>query len=155
MNEHRGQPAGGRLGLTRVLVAVDDAPESMRAAQAAIAVAASTGARLRVISVIQDGVFLRALSRASSEPRGAERMQTAATAVLRHVSELAAGAEVSVETVVRDGDPGEEIVAEAARWAADLVVMGRCEGSRVSRPVIGPAAQHVLEMADSPVLVVP
>ncbi len=155
MNEHRGQSVGDPLRLTRILLAVDDTGASIRAARAAIAVAASSGARLRVVSVIQDGIFLRALSRASSEPRGAERMQTAATAVLRHVAELAAGAGVNAETIVRDGDPGEQIVAEAAEWLADLVVMGRSEGAGAARPVIGPVAQHVLEMADSPVLVVP
>jgi nucleotide-binding universal stress UspA family protein len=154
MSSH-GQRADTATILGRVLVAVDDAPESLRAARAAIAVASATGARLRAVCVVQDGVFLRALARASTAPKGAERMQEAANAVLRHVVELAAAAGVPVDAVVRDGDPGEEVVADAMEWRADLVVVGRCEREGASRPILGGVAQHVLELSDAPVLVVP
>jgi nucleotide-binding universal stress UspA family protein len=141
--------------LVRVLVAVDDAPESLRAARAAIAVAAAAKARLRAVSVIQDGIVLRALEGASQTPARAERRYGAATAVLRHVAELAATAQVPADTVVRDGDPGARIIAEAQTWAADLVVVGRCEALGASRPALGRVAQHVVELVDVPVLVVP
>jgi nucleotide-binding universal stress UspA family protein len=146
---------GITLPLRRVLVAVDDAAGSLRAARAAVAVAAATAARLRAVSVIQDGAFLRALGQASSAPKGEERLRSAADAVLRHISDIAARSDVPFETVVRAGDPGQQIVAEARQWQADLVVVGRCEHPGDSRLALGRVTQHVLELVDLPVLVVP
>ena len=155
MSDRAGGESGTHLPLARILAAVDDAPGSLRAARVATTIAAATQARLRVVSVIQDGAFLRALSQASSVPKGDERMRGAADALLRHVAAIAAEAGVSVETVVRDGDPGQQIVAEAVRWRTDLVVVGRCEHPGGSRLVLGRVTQHVLELVDVPVLVVP
>ena len=149
-----GVPA--RAGLpTRVVVAVDDAPASLRAARAAVAVVAAAHARLLVVTVVQDGAVMRALSQASTVGKGPERLRTAAEAVLRHVEGLAAAAGVRAESVELDGDPGHKIVSEVRRWAADLVVVGRCERTGPSHPALGRVAQHVIELGDVPVLVVP
>jgi nucleotide-binding universal stress UspA family protein len=56
---------------------------------------------------------------------------------------------------VRVGDPAKEIVAEAADWSADLVVVGTRGRAGVSRFLLGSVAGSVLRSALCDVLVLP
>jgi universal stress protein E len=56
---------------------------------------------------------------------------------------------------VRIGDPAKEVVAEAAEWSADLVVVGTRGRHSVSRFLLGSVAGSVLRSAFGNVLVVP
>ncbi|MFI5101216.1 MAG: universal stress protein [Actinomycetes bacterium] len=155
MTTGAGQALGPRAAPARILVAVDDSPQSLRAARTAIAIAAVTSARLLVVTVVQDGVVSRALARASTEAAGVDRLHTSAEALLHHVERLATDDGVHADTVELAGEPGLEIVSEARRWAAELVVVGRCAQELRSQPVLGRVAQQVVELSEAPVLVVP
>jgi nucleotide-binding universal stress UspA family protein len=61
----------------------------------------------------------------------------------------------NVEARVRIGDPAKEVVAEAAEWNADLVVVGTRGRASVSRFLLGSVAGSVLRSAFCSVLVVP
>lgn len=50
---------------------------------------------------------------------------------------------VTVETVVREGDPASEIVEEAREWRADLIVVGSHGYTGFKRLVLGSVAQSV------------
>lgn len=50
----------------------------------------------------------------------------------------------------RPGNAGKEILAEAAEWDADLIVLGMSRASVFSRAVFGTTALHVLRNADRP-----
>jgi nucleotide-binding universal stress UspA family protein len=50
----------------------------------------------------------------------------------------------------RSGSAGEEILAEAAEWDADLMVLGTSRSSVLSRAVFGTTALHVIRNADRP-----
>jgi nucleotide-binding universal stress UspA family protein len=50
----------------------------------------------------------------------------------------------------RPGSPDREILAEAAEWDADLIVLGTSRGSLLSRAVFGSTALHVIRNADRP-----
>ena len=52
-----------------------------------------------------------------------------------------------VETVVREGDPRTEIVAEAEKFQADLVVLGSKGRSGVARWLMGSVAEYVVRHA--------
>ena len=54
------------------------------------------------------------------------------------------------ELKYRPGSPGEEILAEAAEWDADMIVLGMSRASVFSRAVFGTTALHVLRNADRP-----
>jgi nucleotide-binding universal stress UspA family protein len=54
------------------------------------------------------------------------------------------------ERVCRSGPPGKEILAEAADWDADLIVMGTNRGSVLSRAVFGSTALEITRNADVP-----
>jgi nucleotide-binding universal stress UspA family protein len=53
-----------------------------------------------------------------------------------------------------EGDPAEEIVAEARRRQADLVVMGTHGRSGLSRLLMGSVAEHVARKASCPVVLI-
>jgi universal stress protein E len=61
----------------------------------------------------------------------------------------------SIVPRVRIGDPAKEVVAEAAEWNADLIVVGTRGRSSVSRFLLGSVAGSVLRSAFGSVLVVP
>jgi len=54
---------------------------------------------------------------------------------------------ISVETVVREGDPRTEIVAEADRFQADLVIVGSKGRTGVARWLMGSVAEYVVRHA--------
>jgi nucleotide-binding universal stress UspA family protein len=60
-----------------------------------------------------------------------------------------------IEPCVRIGDPAKEVVAAAAEWSADLIVVGTRGRSSVSRFLLGSVAGSVLRSAFCNVLVVP
>jgi nucleotide-binding universal stress UspA family protein len=57
---------------------------------------------------------------------------------------------IEPEVKYRDGNPGKEILAEAAEWDADLIVLGTSRSSVFSRAVFGTTALHVIRNADRP-----
>ena len=62
---------------------------------------------------------------------------------------------MDAEPVERYGEPAQEILQEARRWPADLVVIGRGPEPGVGGPYVGRETRIVLEYAEQPVLVVP
>lgn len=140
--------------IERILVAVDDSPAGLAATRLALAVAARLGAGVRLVHVVADSYVTSAL-RESGGPGMAERRTAAAAALFRHVEGLARAAGVEAEPVERYGEPAQEILQEARRWPADLVVIGRGLERGVGGPYVGREARIILEYAEQPVLVVP
>ncbi|HYV46136.1 MAG TPA: universal stress protein [Myxococcaceae bacterium] len=54
---------------------------------------------------------------------------------------------LAVETVVREGDPRTEIVAEAERFEADLIILGSKGRTGVARWLMGSVAEYVVRHA--------
>lgn len=122
--------------MDRILVAVDDSAPSLAAARFAIDLCVDRPAALRFATAVEPG-------------RDAE-------AVLRHVRTLAADVGVDSTTTACNGAPAfDALLAEARRWDADLIVMGRSDMRRPGRPYVGTQTEHVLEFTEIPVLVVP
>ncbi|MEZ5094762.1 MAG: universal stress protein [Nocardioides sp.] len=121
----------------RILVAVADSAPSLAAARAAVGLASTLGAELRVLTV-------------ADRDRDPEP-------ILRHVEGLARRAGVAVSTQAeRDGvPPFESTLAAAREWHADLIVMGRTDERRTGRAYLGSQTEHLLEFTEVPVLVVP
>lgn len=139
--------------MKRIVVAVDDSPAGLRAVDAAISLAAGTGAALVAVTVLQNHALDERIS-AASAPVGGRRIH-AANAVLRHVQQLADASGVPVDTVQVSGAPAAEVLAEARRSNADLIVVARASHRAVGIPHVGSEALRIMEFADVPVLVVP
>lgn len=134
----------------RFLLAVDGSVASLEAARLAFDFAASCNARVRVIAVVEEGPGRHAQS---PEHREAQ-LQDA----VDYVGRLGTDAKLEVEAVLRrrvGAEPYELILQEAGDWSADLLFMGRRSHRGLGRALLGSQAEHVLEFAQLPVVVVP
>ena len=139
----------------KVLVAVDDSPAALAAVRAAVDIAARTGAHLRFVHVTSDGEIVRALANMGRDSELATRRNKAAESLLQHVGAEAERAGVRAEMTHLEGDPAALLLTEASDWGADLLVIGRSDVRGTGRPYVGAVTRKVLELVDTPVLVVP
>ena len=139
----------------RMLVSIDDSTESLNAARVAAKLARDLGARVRVLTVVEDSVVASEIERAASSRQGREE---AAQHLMEHVRRevCALGVkEGDVEIRMQVGNPFRRILEEARDWPADMVVMAVSDERGVRSPYVGSVTQQVLEFASCPVLVVP
>ncbi len=143
----------------RVLAAVDGSVPSLQAARVATELAASWKARVRVVAVGgAEGVGRVLDAQGSPGPPARERKDAQLKDVLDYVCRLCAEAGVEADAVLRPAsgeEPYEGILREAEAWGADLLVLGRSGHRGLGRALLGSQAEHVLEFARLPVVVVP
>jgi nucleotide-binding universal stress UspA family protein len=142
----------------RILLAVDGSAGSLQATRLALRLAASRGAALRVVAVVRKDRAGPLVDRAGAGSSAGERGRESLEDALAHVVRAGAEAGLTVESALRvapDVEPYEVILDEAERWPADLIVVGRGTHHGIGRVLLGSQADHVLEFATLPVLVVP
>jgi nucleotide-binding universal stress UspA family protein len=138
---------------TSILCPVDFSPHSERALHYALDLAALTGARLTVLTVVD--AFLDA----ASEAAGAGGVLSAQTQQeLRSLLDRVADGRPPHERMsiaVEVGEPAEKILEQVRECASDLIVMGTqgLEGTR--RLMFGSTTEQVLRQSTVPVLAVP
>lgn len=141
---------GTRSSIRRVLAAIDVSPAAAPTLEEARRLAKGLGAELRVLHVVSPirypGVVPRAPDRKLLE-------RQAAAAFDRFASELGVA---KSERTIRRGSAEAEIAAEAARWKADLVVVGSQGKGFVDRLLIGSTTEWLLDrLTTASLLVVP
>jgi nucleotide-binding universal stress UspA family protein len=141
--------------MRNVLLAVDDSPAGLAAAQLAVRLVSEWAGQLRAVHVLFDGALEAVLERESSSSGVHGRRARGANAVLEYVADLADEAGVPVETRLVAGEAARSILAEAHDWQAELIVLGGAGRALSGEPYMGSAVRQVLEFADVPVLVVP
>lgn len=139
--------------IERILLAVDDSPDSLAATRLAVTLARDLHAELRAVHAVADHQLDAALESATGHPVGARRGHAVASLFAR-VSSLAEAEGVAVETQLLGGGVGAAILDAARDWGADLVVIGKSARLAAGEPYVGSLTRHVLEFADEPVLVV-
>jgi nucleotide-binding universal stress UspA family protein len=140
-----------------MLVSVDDSPESLNAARVAAQLARDLGARMRVLTVVEDSMVASEIERVGG-PSSRQRREEGAHHLLEHVRREVCALGVQkgdVEIEMQGGNPFRRILEEARDWPADLVVMAVSDERGVRSPYVGSVTQQVLEFASCPVLVVP
>lgn len=142
----------------KILVPVDGSPTSMRGLQEAIKLARLTGARLRLIHVVDDVSFATGME-ASSMMTGdmLKLLREGAERVLQKARARVEKAGLRVDTVLRDGIEGrvcDLVVDEAASWKAGLIVLGTHGRRGVGRLLLGSDAEMIARIASVPVLLV-
>jgi nucleotide-binding universal stress UspA family protein len=90
----------------------------------------------------------------ASEPAPVAAMFEARTQLLEATNQLVQRAaeqlgqdNYQVETLVREGDPGTEIIQEAESWPADLIVVGSHGHQGLKRLLLGSVANYVTNHA--------
>ena len=140
-----------------ILVSVDDSAESLNAARVAAELARDLGARVRVLTVVEDSVVSSQIERVAG-PESRQRREQGARHLMEHVRREICAHGVSdgdVEIRMQVGNPFRRILEEARGWPADMVVMAVSDERGVRSPYVGSVTQQVLEFASCPVLVVP
>jgi nucleotide-binding universal stress UspA family protein len=133
------------LKIKEILYATDMTPISEAAAKYAISLAQETQARLTILNV-----------QPPAKPGELVESEHYVTATLRRLQELVPPeAQLWCEPycLVEQGDPAEKILDVAARYRADLIVLGiRPHGVGVATHIVRPTAHRVVAGASCPVL---
>jgi nucleotide-binding universal stress UspA family protein len=146
------------MEVKKVLVAIDGSRAASGAVDAAVAIAASTGAKVKFLHVgtrLEDSIEDAS---GGTEALSPERLKSL-DPVLEAASTLAAarGVEADVEVIAGESvdEVADGIVAVAQAFEADLIALGSRGRGPLKSAVLGSVSQQVLHMAGVPVLVVP
>jgi len=145
---------GNRAEFTSILVPTDGSEYSIAAGKLAIDMAVSNNARLTFIYVIDEAI-IDEMVRSSEKTRQEIRKELAENGrrYLDYMVKLAQRCGITAEKVLREGTPHMEIVDEARKRMADLIVMGQVGRRGPRRILIGSVAERVIEYAECPVLI--
>ena len=143
---------------THILVPVDASPTSDRGLEEAVKLAKLTGARLRLIHVVDELIYT-----AGMESFGAMTadllllVQKGGEQILKTGKTRVEASGVPVDTALFDSFAGrvcDLVVAEAIKWPADLIVLGTHGRRGVGRVFLGSDAEQIVRLAPIPVLLV-
>ena len=135
----------------RILVAIDETPAAAFALRHVVPYAVDQRSQLTLLTVVPDPP--RAVAAAGVSPqRLAEEMEREAEQHLRRVT-ATIPQNLSVTTILRHGDPAEEILGLVHTQPVDLICMGARGVGRVSGALLGSVSSAVLHNSPVPVVV--
>lgn len=137
-----------------ILVPIDGSKTSTAAGKLAVGLAVSNKARLIFIYVVDETV-VDELAR-SGEHTWEEQSQELARNGQRYLDYLSIVAQergIAPETILRHGTPHLEIVDEAKKQGADLIVIGYVGRRGPRRILIGSVTERVIEYSECPILI--
>lgn len=138
----------------RLLVPVDGSATSNHGLAEAVRLAKSTGARLRILHVVDGIAFARAHSPLTAD---AAAFRASGKKLLDEIMGRLRAQPVRAEAALVEnlsGRAADSIVKEAKKWGADAIVMGTHGRRGINRFVFGSDAEIVLRTAPVPVLLV-
>lgn len=141
----------------KILVPVDGSAPSLRGLQEAAMLARESGARLKLIHVVNEFIFDPVYAPAVVYEPVLESMRANGQRILESAAAAArqAGVEPETQLIETIGGSVARLILEAARtWPADLIVMGTHGRRGVRRAVLGSDAETVLRTSAVPVLFV-
>jgi nucleotide-binding universal stress UspA family protein len=143
--------------IERVLLCVDGSPAALDATRLTVDLALGWGAAVRAIYVVQDSIVAAAIDAAAAGTLASaeERLEDAGSGLLAHVVHLGQTHGLTIETVLRLGEPFREILREARTYHPEIVVIGRAGRRGPGPTVIGEVTAQLLEFTEWPVIVVP
>jgi nucleotide-binding universal stress UspA family protein len=137
----------------KVLLATDGTAESAAACRFLQHLSLAPGSAIRILSVLDEpplpglGVPWETMDDLLEHERGG------ADEAVEDAEALLSGADVAITTRVREGHPVTEILREAERFDADLVVVGSRGLTGLRGFLLGSVARTVAERCERPVLV--
>jgi nucleotide-binding universal stress UspA family protein len=135
----------------RILVALDDTPAAAFALRHVVPYAVDQRSRLTLLTVVADPS--PAVAAAGVSPQLiAEDLERRAAAHLREVA-ATLPQDLSVTSVLRHGDPAEEILRLVREEPVDLICMGARGRGRVTGALLGSVSSAVLHHSPVPVVV--
>lgn len=136
-----------------ILVAVDGSNMGRRAFEVALDEARVWKAKVHVVYVVETGLF-SSLPMDSTWEIMFSMLEKEGQETLERAKEAAQKAGVALETHIRQGHAGNEIVRTAGEIGADLIVVGSHGKSEVDRLLLGSVSSFVVSNSKVAVLVV-
>lgn len=136
-----------------ILVAIDGSKISGQALEAAIEEARVWKATVHVIYVVETGLF-SSLPMDSTWEIMYSMLEKEGNRALATAREMAERSGVKIETLMKQGHAGNEIVRAAADLGADLVIVGSHGKSEVDRLLLGSVSSFVVSNSGKTVMVV-
>jgi nucleotide-binding universal stress UspA family protein len=135
----------------RILVAIDETPAAAFALRHVVPYAVYQGSQLTLLSVASNPPGWAAAAGVSAQQLADQIEREAAT----HLREVAATLpeNLSVTTLLRHGDPAEEILALLGEQPFDMLCMGARGRGRVTGALLGSVSTAVLHHSPVPVVV--
>lgn len=147
--------ATAAVAFTRVLCPTDFSECSAAAVTYAGALAAAFGAQLRLVHVNTPFPIVAPLPALPVDDQVWATQDAASRQALEAEVRRIRWPGVTIETEVRQGTPVAEILAAAADWRADVLVVGTHGRGGFERLVLGSVAEKVLRKASCTVVAVP
>ena len=141
----------------KVLLALDEDASSEEAVNAVGSRVWEAGTTVRVLHAV--GKFVPPAQElwydAGGDPgRARQEIKDRSTELTERVGGWLRERGLTVETAVRDGEPGPAVVEEAKDWGADLIVVGTRGHTGLRRLLEGSVSRYVADHAHCPVEVV-
>jgi nucleotide-binding universal stress UspA family protein len=142
--------------IKRILVPTDFSPSSDRALAVASTLASTLGASVHLIHVLEEPFVTRGAYqlRLPDTPARRERLYDEARWKLRGVGARLQESGVHTSVEVRLGDATEQIVAAAADYGTDMIVIGTHGRTGLEHLILGSVAERVIRLAACPVVTV-
>lgn len=138
------------VGIQRILVAYDGSPHAEHAMNVALSMAGDMKAKLFVISVIRPPEPAESAEFHAVVDDGREKFEKSYIPI----RELAKQKDIELETEIVVGHPAEQIIHQADKMQASVIVMGKRSHSILHRWMIGSNSERVLRYAHCPVMIV-
>lgn len=142
----------------KILVPIDGSATSARGLEEAIKLAKLTGARLRLIHVVDELSFAMSAGYGLTYTGDVLNvLREAGAEILSNAVTQAMAAGLEADSVLNDSFAGrvcDLVLAQAKAWGADLIVLGTHGRRGVGRMFMGSDAENVVRGATTPVLLV-
>jgi nucleotide-binding universal stress UspA family protein len=141
----------------RILVPIDGSGPSRAGLERAIALAKNQNARLRLLHVVDENGVVQGMEPAMNIGELLDSLVAEGRKILAAAVVTAKKHGVKADTVLFEvliGRVADRIVREAAKWHADVIVMGTHGRRGIGRLVMGSDAENVLRQTPVPVLLV-
>jgi nucleotide-binding universal stress UspA family protein len=134
----------------KLLLAIDDSKFSEAAVQAVIAQQQPKGTEVQVLNVVDLAIPIPTLYAATFRQESLKHGQE----IVKRAEEALRKAGFQVQAAVEEGDPKSTILDHAARWNADLIVMGSHGRKGADRFLMGSVSDAVTRHARCSVQIV-
>jgi len=136
-----------------ILIPFDGSDEARKGAEHGIDLAATCGATVHALYVVDLPGAPRTVYLRDDEDEMRERYREYGEEVTTEVCEMASEAGLECVTVLRSGSPGEEIVDYATDAGVSAIVLGTAYRGKF-RALLGSTAEKVVRTAEVPVVTV-
>jgi nucleotide-binding universal stress UspA family protein len=146
--------------ISHILVPLDGSKTSHKAAKYAVELAKQTGASLTLLSVFDIRFMLDQEISASASPTHLQEsvedyLKQSAQASTDEIAKLCERNRIQYNTAMKKGHPVEEILKEATKSKADLIVMGSHGKSALKAAMLGSVTYGVIHKDSKiPILIV-